>query len=242
MCTPTGQSIQYGSIRGRTFGLVSARDWPRSSPQPEAGTELRQFSLLGMVAPIIKCPFGVTGAYIAGTSLAACIWPMTHEAGMTTFFEVRSQANFESTKARFKVTIHTGGNYLIREALFPRFCNYIHPLNLTTNLTDTRHSLHFKRGQDDLLRGGYQPPDSGQTKDILSSFTKCQLACHDNAYICIPPSFAKFVKVLLVHHLHHFPDYLSTYLYWNLICKLIIWDNQHQNHPLILRETVGSTN
>ena len=45
-----------------------------------------------------------------------------------------------------KVTIYTGGNYLVRESLFPGFCNYTHPHNVTCNHTDTRHGLSFKGG------------------------------------------------------------------------------------------------
>ena len=125
-------------------------------------------------------------------------------------------------------------NINIGEALFPEFCDNMHLLNMTHNLNDTKHSLHFKGEQDHLLSGGYQPPDSGQIKDIHGSFTKCQLSCCDSTFIGIPPSFTRFVKVLFIHHSRHLPDYPRTYLYCNSIGILTIQDDQHQNHLLIL--------
>ena len=96
------------------------------------------------------------------------------------------------------------------------------------------HSLCFKRGQHDLLSGGYQSLNSGQIKGILSSFTKCQFACCNSTYICIPPSFTKFVKVLFINHLHHLSDHLSICLYWYFIGISTIQDDQDQNCLLIL--------
>ena len=121
-----------------------------------------------------------------------------------------------------KIIIHTGGDNLIRKVLFPWFCDHMDPLNMTCILADTRHSLYFKRGQVDFLSGSYWPLNCGQIKNIFGSFTKCQLACPFSTYICIPPSFSKFVKVLSIHHSYYLLDYLNTYLYWYLIGILTI--------------------
>ena len=124
--------------------------WGQSKIIPiiRVGIGLGQFSLFGRVASIIKHPFGVTGAYMAGTSLVACMWHTTHQEGMTIFFEVRFCKQILTIGARFKVTIHTGGNYLIREALFPGFSNYMHSLNVTCNPTDIRYGLQFQKGTE----------------------------------------------------------------------------------------------
>ena len=72
-----------------TSVLVSAGVQLRSSPQSRKGRGLGQFSSFGMAAPISKHPVGVTSAYMAGTSLVACVWHMTLQMGITTLFKVR---------------------------------------------------------------------------------------------------------------------------------------------------------
>ena len=92
MHTPTGQSAWVWFYQGQgSSGLMLAGDWLRSSSQPVVGAGLGQLSLFGMVDPIIKHPFGVISAYMARTSLVACTWSTTHQAGMTIFFKVRFQ-------------------------------------------------------------------------------------------------------------------------------------------------------
>ena len=109
----------------------------------------------------------------------------------------------------------------------------MHLLNMTHN--HTPGTVCVSKGERMTpFSGGYWPSDSGQIKDILGSFTKCQFACCESAYMGIPPSFTKFIKVLFIHHLHHPPDYLSTYLYWDSINISTIKDDQHQNHLFIL--------
>ena len=61
-----------------TFGSVSDGNQLRSSSPYAVGTGFGQLSIFGMVAPEFKCPYVVTNAYMPGTSLAACIWLMTH--------------------------------------------------------------------------------------------------------------------------------------------------------------------
>ena len=72
-----------------TFGLVLAGNQVRFSLQPGVGAELSKLSLFGVMAPITKYLSSVTSANMSGTSFAACIWPMTHQTGMYTFFRVR---------------------------------------------------------------------------------------------------------------------------------------------------------
>ena len=105
---------------------------------------------------------------------------------------------------------------------------------MTCNSTDTRHGLHFKRGQGDCLSGGHWPLNNGRIKDIFGSLPKCQLVCCNSTYICISPSFTTFIKVLFIHHVHYLPDSLSTYLDWYFIGILTIQDDQHQYCPLVL--------
>ena len=170
-----------------TFGLVSAGDQPRLSLPPRICTG--RFSSFGIVAPVIKHPFGVTSAYMSGISFAACIWSRTHWVGKTIFFEVRFHKQILTLLQPGLRSQHI----LVMTALLKKSCSLGSAITgicllMICNLTNARHGLHFKDGLDDLLSGGYQPPDSGQIKDILRSFTKCQLACHDSTQVFLQAS------------------------------------------------------
>ena len=83
-----------------------------------------------------------------GTSLAAYICPTTHQMGIFTFFGVKFHKQILTLLEQgLRFTVCTSGNYFIGEALFPGFCNYMHPLNMTHNLTLlTQGMVHISKG------------------------------------------------------------------------------------------------